>query len=136
MRAEIHRAADIGGSLLSRVRRLRDTCARPARHEVGESGIPWFASRSPDSSAARSDRAAMTVARANRIDPHPCLADEGDELHDLGDRAEVGLDPIECVALGPPFLEEDPERRADAPIVSVVNPARRRPIVFRPVTQL
>src|SRR5262245_44123574 len=58
------------------------------------------------------DRAALTLARADRVDPGGCLADERDELPDLGDRAEVGLDPIEGVLPGPPFLVEDPERLA------------------------
>ncbi len=48
------------------------------------------------------------VGVPGRVDAEGALADEGEELGDLGNVAEIGLDPVKGGCEGPALLVEDP----------------------------
>src|SRR5262249_34009702 len=70
-------------------------------------------SRSPIPEPRSSERSLLPLPRSCRVDPEGGVADESDELIDLGDVTEVGGDPVEGEALGAALLGEDAERLAE-----------------------
>ena len=78
----------------------------------------------------------LAILRTCGVDSRPRHADEGDELDDLGNVAKIGLDLFERGREGPALAIEDSEGLASASMDWAEKPARRMPMMFRPVTQL